>query len=220
MRKKPIPMAIDPKDLFDIVHRINNLNTIHRWSATCLASFLYLTGARITEALNVKFRDIEIKSDNLILVDLRTLKSKIYTIRKIPISPVKTDKPFFEILKIYLTEEEFDKEDYVFPFSSRFLVYRIFEKITIENLLQLDPNSRKWIEKDYKLHPHYFRHCRLSHLVSIFNFSELELMRFAGWSSTKPCVFYIKLNYKDLLKKMVSPEIVLDYVEKFLRLEK
>lgn len=217
-RKSPIPMAIDPQDLFGIMKRINGLNTYNKWYLTAFSSFLYLTGARVSEGLMMKRGDIDFREDDVLVANLRTLKARIYPIRQIPIVPTRSDKPFYRILKKFLDTEVQEESDLLFPtFKSRFVINHHLKKIKIQNLLQLDPNNKRWLEQPYRMHPHYLRHCRLSHMTSIYGYGEIELMRFAGWSSTKPCVFYVKLNYKDLLKKMVSANIVSDYVDKYLR---
>lgn len=216
-RKKPIPMAIEPKDLIKSIHRINKLDSMHRWELTAFSSFLYLSGARISEGIDIKRNQIQVRSEDLMVINIKTLKSRIYPLRKIPISPVKTDEPFFRIFKTFIDENTSrDENDYLFNFSSRNLVNKYFKKIVIPDLLQLDPQNRTWIEENFSLHPHYLRHCRLSHLASIFDFNEIQLMKFAGWTSTKPAVFYIKLSYKDLLKKMVSPNVATEYINKYL----
>lgn len=215
-RKKPIPMPISPRDLFKKVHELNNINFINRWDLTSLACFLYLTGARVSEALDLKRSNLEIK-DSMIIVNIKTLKSRIYPLRILPLGPIKSDKPYYKIFHKFLTSNNYEEDDFIFPFQSRFIINKYFRMIKIEKLLQLDPNKKKWIEQDLRLHPHYLRHCRLSHMATIFNFNELELMRFAGWTSIKPAVFYVKLTYKDLLKKMISPDLVTDYAEKYLR---
>lgn len=217
-RKKTIPMALDPKDLFNIICKINKLNTLKRWDLTALSSLLYLTGARISEALALRKRDFRIDENGTYLFNLRTLKAKIYPIREIPIFPNKTDAPFFDIVKAWLDQNLDSKsdEDFLFPFRTRFSVNDYLKNVWIDSLVQLDVASRTWIEKPFRLHPHYFRHCRFSHLASIFQYTELELMKFAGWSSTKPAIFYVKLSYKDLLRKMIMPEVVSDYVKRYL----
>ena len=216
-RKTRIPMAISPRETFKIMHKLNKLNTMYKWQLSGLGSFLYLTGARISEALGVKVGDIEEKENNVFVISLKTLKSRVYPLRQIPIAPVRGDKPFFRIMKIFLGDKlAGEREDYLFPFPSRFVVNNHFKKIYTEKILQLDSIKKEWVEEKYRLHPHYFRHCRLSHLTGVFGFSELELMKFAGWSSTRPCIFYVKLSYKDILNKMYSPATIIDYLDKYM----
>jgi len=215
-RIKPIPMAIGPDILFKEINKINKSSYRNRWDLTVFSSFMYLTGARISEAINVKRKHLEIRNNNLFVVNLKTLKSRVYPIRQLPIAPIKTDKPFFELFSTYLEENYFEEDDFIFPFQSRFNVFYRLRKIKINKLLQLDPKQKKWIEEDFRIHPHYLRHCRLSHLASIFDFNEIQLMKFAGWSSTKPTIFYVKLSYQDILKKMIQPSIVSEYFEQFL----
>lgn len=220
-RKSPIPMAIPPERLFRIIHKINKLDYIKKWDLTALASFLYLTGGRISEVLDIKRSNIETKRINenleIFVVNIKTLKSRIYPMRIIPIAPIKTDKPFYDIFHKFLSNNEYADDDYIFPFQTRFIINKKFKKVKIKNLLQLDPINKEWIRQDFNLHPHYLRHCRLSHLASVFDYNEIDLMRFAGWASIKPCVFYVKLSYKDLLKKMIKADVVTTYAEKYLR---
>lgn len=64
----------------------------------------------------------------------------------------------------------------------------------------------KDIIEDYVkgVNPHYLRHCRLTHLVQTYGFNELQLMRFAGWTNTKPAIVYVHLNWMDLAKVMTQ----------------
>lgn len=216
-RKSPIPMAVTPRALFKILHKINSINSLNRWHLTALSAFMYLTGARISEALAMKVSHIEEQENGVYIVNLKTLKSKIYPLRRLPISPAKSDKPFYRIFKNYLDSiGESDEGDFLFPFSSRYVVNNLLKKVYTDNILHLDHINKKWIERPYRMHPHYFRHCRLSHLASVFGFGEIELMKFAGWSSTRPAIFYVKISYKDILNKMVSADVVSEYIRKFM----
>ncbi len=216
-RKSPIPMAIETGDLMKVLHQFNGLETIHKWELTAFGAFLYLTGARISEALAVRNKDL-LAIEGGYRLTLKTVKARIYNVRMIPVAPAKTDKPFFNLVEEYIRNINgfLEKpDDYLFSFASRFIINNLMKKIETEPILKLDYLNKRWIEEPYRMHPHYFRHCRLSHLPPLFGFGELDLMRFAGWSSTRPAVFYIKINYKDMLKKMVSADFASEYA-KFL----
>jgi site-specific recombinase XerD len=209
-RKSPIPMAITPRELFDILKEFNQIQTMRRWELTGLGAFLYLSGARISEALMVKNKDITM-TDAGFKVTLKTLKSRVWNIRDVPIQPWKSDKAFYEVLKSYMDDHK-DPEEHLFSFRTRNHVNNLMKKIWTKPITQLDHINRRWLDLPYRMRPHYFRHCRASHLVNEFGFDDISLMKFFGWTSIKPCIFYIKMDYKQLQRKMLTPDLVTAYV--------
>ena len=114
------------------------------------------------------------------------------------------------------------KEDepiwFQFVFKTRWLINKYFKKVRFK-VLMLDEEKKQWVEGEWHLFPHYLRHCRASHLVAHFNFREYELMKFMGWVDSDSAKFYIKLDYRDLLKKMYQADMVLELFNRYLREE-
>jgi hypothetical protein len=61
---------------------------------------------------------------------------------------------------------------------------------------------RKKFNEFWGVAPHYFRHCRLTHMVTEFDFNDQELVKYAGWCDSKPAKWYMSLKTTDLQRKM------------------
>lgn len=149
--------------------------------------FLYLTGARISEIVRqirrfqVEFTKIEGKSF-IMVHNVITLKRRKEIYRDIPIPVNDFETPFLEPVIEYL--RHIPSNRFLFDFS-RFNGYRIIR------------------EKTY-LFPHYFRHLRLTHLVTEYGFSERDLTFFTGWADGRQATTYTHLNLKDLARKLTK----------------
>ncbi|MHA1626697.1 MAG: tyrosine-type recombinase/integrase [Candidatus Asgardarchaeia archaeon] len=167
----------------------NIINSIKNKRDKALVELLYLTGARISELLSLRRGDIEedkVGDVEFLFVNLITLK------RKKGVEQRVVEIPKFEISNETL-EYIYSKgeDDLLFESSrnkgkpiSRIHAWRIIKSIS----------------KD--LYLHLMRHCRLTHLVNKYNYNELELMRFAGWTNTNPAKFYMYQSAKDRAKKV------------------
>lgn len=165
------------KELLNIVRKIENSE--HR----TLIVLAYLTGGRIREVLSLKRGQLrtEDKSGRRVLSIYHMLneknkkrKSKTFFI------PIDKEGDLVETIIPYLNTR--GKNDSLFNFKSR---------------------QRAWqITRKYGFHPHIFRHYRLTHLVTIYNFSDRMLVEFAGWKDSAPGHYYIQLRSEDMLEKM------------------
>jgi site-specific recombinase XerD len=165
-----------------------------------LFCFLYLTGARVEEVVmgkkkvGVKKKDLELVKvgrKDFLVVSLYTLKNRKHPIRKVPI-PVKREGVLTKYVLDYV--EKLNSENYLFPFTKQ-RAWQIIRFI-------LDKYKRESKNKFMNAN-HFLRHCRLTHLVTIYDFTDQDLVRFAGWSSSMPAVVYSHLRFKDLAKKMI-----------------
>jgi len=82
----------------------------------------------------------------------------------------------------YLREVE--GNDYLWPYSRQY-AWKLLKKLGGKDI-----------------HPHVFRHTRLTHCVLIGDMNEFELVSFAGWSNPAPASTYVHMKYKDLLPKI------------------
>jgi integrase len=165
-----------------------------------LFCFLYLTGARVEEVVRgkkkfgVKKKDLEvvkIDGKDFLVVSLYTLKNRKHPMRKVPI-PIEKEGELVKYVLDYV--KNLNSDDYLFPFTKqrawqiiRFILRKFKKK-----------SKNKFMNAN-----HYLRHCRLTHLVTIYDFTDQELVKFAGWSSSAPAVVYSHLRFKDLARKMV-----------------
>jgi len=157
--------------------------------------FLYLSGCRVSEATKVKPGDIEIK-DNCIIANIITLKNRLKGLRNIPIAwfdcEIETKMGDYVLNHIRKVPENTP----VFPYS-RFRMAHNLGKLVINDMRGL--HGKQWVNiPEFHIHPHYLRHCRLTHLVTERNYGAVELMQFAGWTNTKPADIYVSLNWRNL----------------------
>lgn len=198
--KKPVPMPVSKETLWDLSQ---DFKTERDLSLFC---FLYLSGARISEGLKLHTTDVERlgKTENNVfgiaenikyaVVRLTTLKNRQLPYRKLPIA-----NPNCKIEQMMLAcfmNRVTASTDLVWPNYSRHHACMNFRKITFpitaykgKELIHLDK---------FHLHPHYLRHCRLTHLVTEYNINTFKLQKWAGWASLKPALYYLSLNWRDL----------------------
>lgn len=139
----------------------------------------------VREELGIKKSDITVqmfKERKIILIKMRNLKNKQpgFDIKLIPF-PLESDinKKLFEILRQYL-----------------------FSLYPEEELFQIGKRRAEQIVNTIGFNPHFFRTCRLTHLVKYNNFSDQKLKTFAGWSDSRPSKRYININWEDLVNSM------------------
>lgn len=169
------------KQFRDLVASVSNLRD------RAFICFLYLTGARISEVVRqvrrfqVEFEKIEGKSF-IMVHNVITLKRRKEIYRDIPIPVNDFETPFLEPLIAYLNTVPSNM--FLFDFT-RINGYRIVR------------------EKTY-LFPHYFRHLRLTHLVTEYNFSERDLTFFTGWADGRQATVYTHLDLRDIARKLTK----------------
>ena len=158
----------------------------------CLFILTYLTAGRMQELVrythnkenrsSVKSTDIEIKEiDNrkILLINLRNEKNRDKHRKEIPVPlDIDENKKLFNMIVPYLNTV--GATDELFPFSYK-RAYALLNKITPD-----------W-------NPHYMRHIRLTHLVTIYGYREYQLTMYAGWSDTRPAKHYLQMRWQDLL---------------------
>jgi len=189
LHKKPIPIPVSREYIYEIGKEYYGEYRI-------LFYLLYLTGGRISEVLKLRRDDIEERGD-VLLVNLYTAKNKLIDFRNLPIINDGIYKKMLDPVIEYVNQSEYGLR-----------LFKMTRQMAYNNL------SRKWITirathkkrviENYKLklRPHYLRHCRLTHLVTVHNFNEFSLMQFAGWTNIKPAMFYVRQNWKDLVSRM------------------
>jgi site-specific recombinase XerD len=167
----------------------------HKLRDRALFCLLYLTGARIGELVKRlkkgDFEFVSVRSKPFLIVELYTEKNRRHPIRKIPI-PVEKEKQLIDFVTEYLDKLEGDSV--VFNFTIQ-RAWQITKNV-------LDNHKKKYKNKFMNAN-HFLRHCRLTHLVTIYDFTDQDLVRFAGWTNSIPATTYAHLRYKDLARKMI-----------------
>lgn len=185
-RKKPKADPVTQEQLYRLTEQLEEKDR-------ALAYLLYFTGARINEALKLtptNFYTYEKDGKEKYAVKLPTLKNRKRFIRDIPFI-VKTlvEKEMFLYLASYLskfTDGPIFTDSYN-AICNRFRKVRFTANLTNEK-------EKTYYAGEYRLHPHYFRHCRLSHLTDSEHLSDQELTALAGWTDSRPASTYIRLG--------------------------
>lgn len=195
--KKPIPEALTPGEISVLARKYTGRDR-------ALFYFLYLTGARIIEALNVRIQDVRKEGNGIHTVRLTTVKNRRTRFRMIPILHHKIERPMLEYILNYIGKPRWKKargdDSLVFPGLSKRNAWNRLAKETIT--LRAVMGTRVIEKYTKKINPHYLRHCRLSHLVQYYGFNDTQLTRFAGWTNSEPAQIYVHLDWKDLARAM------------------
>lgn len=165
------------------------LNKTDHWLWSTIAKALYYTGARSGELIQIRTKDIWQDEDDAEFVSVRLLteKNKKALSRIVPI--FKSIEP--EAAELFLNLKN--------GLSNDDLVFLPEFKLDTTFLRDMRRNINKFYDG---VAPHYFRHCRLTHMVTKFNYNEQELIHYAGWSDSRPANTYMHLNVKNLQDKM------------------
>jgi len=123
---------------------------------------------------NIAF--IDMKGREVMLIRLYNRKHKNKHKKEIPI-PIDKEMALVNIVKDYL--ETLDYNQPLFEFG-RIQAYNLIMKAT-------DFNN------------HFFRHIRATHLVVYHDYNEYKLVRFMGWTDSRPAKAYMELRTHDLL---------------------
>ena len=172
-------------------------DSIDNYRTRALFVLLYLTAARIGELVrykrkNVKgewnkyasirkkdFSFVERNGRKIILIKLRNEKHKSRFTKELPVPLDREENvTMWNMVKEYLDQIELEQE--LFSFNYQY------------GYKQIIPYCN----------PHWLRHVRLTHLITVYDFNENLLQRFAGWTDTRPSKHYAELKWKDYLDKL------------------
>lgn len=204
-----------PNGIENYTQALPTLNKNYRMIAFCAA--LYVTGRRISELIGLKYKKEYLvkpikRSQISIQMDEDGTKSVLF--KRIPVLKTRPkafkdangkevlhyptcsikliydhDKEILRLLEDYLVkmDKKHGKHDYyVFPFSrttAYYYVTGVFEK---------------------SVYPHWLRHSRFTNMSNEYNFNELMLRQFAGWTTTAMAVKYVHLDEQVLYNTMKS----------------
>lgn len=179
------PMDLDILSPQQLVAKIRNMKTNNLKRDKAFVAFLYLSGARISEVVKkVRKNQIDktlIKDQwHVVINNLTILKRRKKINRTIPIL-VRREHEIFEFLAKYLDSIR-DIDTILFNFSREY--------------------GHRIIKTSTELFPHFLRHLRITHLVTIYGFNPLDLVQFTGWADPRPTTVYAHLDWQSLAKKM------------------
>jgi len=183
LHKEKIPTV---KDIIEIAEGISSERE------RCLFVLLYLTAGRLQEIVmynskkeirsSIRKSDITIQDrDNrkILLINIRNEKNRTRHRKDLPVPlDVDENKVFYNLMVDYLNS--LDDNEELFPFSYK-RAYALLNKINPD-----------W-------NPHWIRHIRLTHLITVYGYREHQLRLYSGWSDSRPASKYLEMKWEDLI---------------------
>jgi integrase len=143
--------------------------------------FMWFTGSRVTEVINIRKKDIDFQNKE---IKIRWLKNRKYLYRTMPIHPQLNDLLTF-------TTQGLNQEDKVFPYSRQ----RVWQMV------------KKHFPKEFSwCHPHTLRHSfAVNYLRQADSANDLViLMKLMGHSSILTTMKYLSIVPKDQAKQLAK----------------
>lgn len=197
-KKKPIPLPPN----YEIIANLANKYTDPRDWLTY--SWLYLTGQRISEALQTRREHVIYRENGgrpIFVVDSITLKNRSAPRRNIPVPLHGLEKDW--ATAVWESIKDLRPDVYIIPFTRQQARNHLAKATFICE--QIQPQTRERFDAFMAMYPHFLRHCRATHLVAEHDFDNIMLMQHFGWaSSTMPNV-YAAANWRRLAKGFIHP---------------
>lgn len=155
-------------------------NSFDQLQHKILFFLLYLTAGRISEVMALKrdnFQFVVRNNRPIMLIDMPNRKHKKRKTKTLGI-PLDAETDITKPVAEYITHGVGE----LFTFRSVRRAEQILEKID--------------------MNPHWIRHIRLTHLLTIYDFKETQQQFYAGWTDTRPAAIYTELDWYDLTKKI------------------
>lgn len=192
-RKKAFPLAPSIETVIRTSKRYSNPDD------SLLFSWLYLTGQRVSEALDVKRGDVRIreeKGERFMVVDSVTKKNKEQPRREIPVPMDLIEKDMVAL--VWTAYENYKPEVPLFYYSRQQAFNHLSEvKITCRFI---DNKTKQRFEGPLRIYPHFLRHCRATHLASEYGYDLRRLMNYFGWASPAMPNTYQSVDWRDLAR--------------------
>lgn len=209
MKQNKRRVADDIKDVTrqSLLYKIRQMSSLRN---RALASFIYLTGCRISEIVG-KEKGIPIYETNAI-----TGKNEKIGDKKIKILPLTKESIEFMTENIILVQnvaslkwrDKVPRRNIPMKVSSDGEFISIFMNYYMdlkpgEPLFKMT-RQRAWqiINDELGLFTHYLIHQRCTDLVTRKNISDLYLKKLRGWKDTRPAEVYTHLQWEDLAEKL------------------
>jgi site-specific recombinase XerD len=161
--------------------------------------FLFETGCRITEGLNVKFDDIMFYENKVKVITLKQ--------RKPSFRILKMSSELTKLLMLHKTDNFMQKSDYIFSkksgkkqISNPAIWYRLRKVIT----------RSLGSSKESFGHSHMFRHSRAIHLLST-GMNIVLLQKFLGHKSINNTLIYLKYHNEELFNSIDQSNSTIDF---------
>ena len=197
---KPVPEVITKEAILEIIE-----DPKLKYETKALIAILYLTGGRISEVLAVRPMDIVKAADNVITFKLINSKNRRTKRKVIPIILLNdVERKMMKYIFDFYTAKNTPADARIFTFT-RHNAWRRLQKINEIIVRASDYKNKVEIDDmEFKLHPHYFRHCRATHLANDYNLSAIDIQNAMGWSDTRPLSIYAHGDWRTMAQKMLN----------------
>lgn len=198
--KKPVANVLDINEIAGLSEQITDPE------ARCLFNIIYLSGARVSEAIQLRKRDVKLLDSGELIINLLTLKNQDHPQREIPVLYKESKHIFYHSFEKPMVD---DILKYINSLSSDTLIFsmtrqKAFNKFTrvCKTIVSARLGKEVFDGIEKKINPHFLRHCRLTHMVTEYGLREFALQQYAGWSSVLPAKHYIQVSYRNLADDM------------------
>lgn len=194
--KKPMPQPA----AFEVIAKAARSYSIS--SDRLLFCWLYLTGQRITEALQTYRRNVskeEILGKNFLIVDSITLKNRQQARRRIAIPMFGFESELTDF--VWRTIEFLKPEARLFYFT-RQQAFNHLSRVQVECEFIKSESKERFVSR-HSINPHYLRHCRADHMAHNHGFDHVRLMQFFGWGSSAMPNTYISTSGRNLAEGFI-----------------
>ena len=178
---KTLPLVLAKDEVAEVLSLIKNFK--HR----TIIMFIYSTGARVSECVNVKITDIDSKRMQVNIQEGKGLKQ-----RKVPLSPI-----LLKVLRKYV--KEFEPQEYLFEGAKG-----TGSHLGITAVRAICKNARYLTSKIKKLYtPHTFRHSFATHHLEEGT-NLLVIQRLLGHTCLSNTLKYLHVQQLKL-DKVINP---------------
>lgn len=185
---KTLPMVLATEEVMEVFTVIKNLKHL------CIIMFIYSTGARVSEAVNIRIRDIDSKRMQVNIQEGKGLKQ-----RKVPLSP-----SLLSLLRFYY--KEYKPKYYLFEGAKGNGSH--LGVSAVREICQKARHRTPGIKKEYT--PHTFRHSFATHLLEQ-GANLLIIQRLMGHADLSNTLKYLHVQRLD--DKVVNPLDNIDNVQ-------
>lgn len=170
------------------------LNSIHNWKHRLMIEFLYGSGLRVFELINMKIKDLNLEKDFGFVRNGKGGKDRIIVLPRIVREKIKN------LIEI----EKLSEDDYIFITNRE-------KKYSVRSIQQLIRKSAKisGLKNWKEIHPHTFRHSFATQLISN-GYDVSQVQGILGHKSPETSMIYVHsaspklINIKSPLDKIQS----------------
>lgn len=187
----------------------NNVTNEDKLQALAITSVLFFTGARISEVLILKWKDINFDIDKdainkWIILQLRIHKQKPvkpHPVRQVPIYAEK-DNPFYFVFN-WLS-------DYLIFYNNNIEVGLVSKQLKDDDVYNLNlftfnkTRYYNWCIRYFNINPHGFRKILAQYMVVEKNMPLKTVQKIMGHSSLIPLDYYINMRTDDLKRDILN----------------